>query len=64
MYSCGKTTGLLFNNFKRAGEDRCLHVALPVTAFPKNAYKICHHERNHCYSRWMCSAWDGSKNAL
>jgi len=21
---------------------------------------ICHYESNHCYSCWMCSAWDGS----
>ena len=29
-----------------------------------NAYQICHHESNHCYSFWMCSAWGGSHNAL
>jgi len=29
-----------------------------------NAYHICHHESNHCYPYWMCSAWDGSNNAL
>ena len=38
-----------------------------------NAYQICHHENNHCYSHWMCSAWEvgqttpfsgrGSRNA-
>jgi len=25
---------------------------------------ICHHESNHCYSCCMCSASDGSNNAL
>ena len=40
-------------------EDRCLHVALHAASFPENAYQICHHENNHWYSRWMCSAWVG-----
>ena len=44
-------------------EDRCFHVSLPVAAFLEILYQTCHHESNHCYSRWMCSAWDGSNKA-
>jgi len=36
----------------------------PCCGISWNAYQICHHGSNHCYSRWMCSAWDGSNNAL
>jgi len=36
----------------------------PSCGISWNAYQICHHESNHCYSRWMCSAWNGSTNAL
>jgi len=36
----------------------------PCCGISLNAYQICHHESNHCCSRWMCSAWDGSNNAL
>jgi len=34
----------------------------PRSGISWNAYQICHHESNHWYSRWMCSAWDGSNN--
>jgi len=36
----------------------------PCCGISWNAYQICHHESNDLYSRWMCSAWIGSNNAL
>ena len=30
----------------------------PRCGISRNAYQIRHHENNHCYSHWMCSAWE------
>jgi len=37
---------------------------LPRCGISSNAFQNCHHESNHCYSRWMCSfSGHGSRNA-
>jgi len=36
-------------------------VALPVRHLPQNVNKAWQYEGNHCYPRWMCSAWGGHK---
>jgi len=40
---------------------------IDIASLPTNlacARYCCHYESNHCYPRWMCSAWGGSQNAL